>query len=104
MSAMLRKLASISFFFIILSIIFSFHPVALADTNWLNPEWLYRKEIIVNNTTNPNSLTNYQIKLTLNSTNFDFSKVKTQGEDLRFTDSDCTSFLNYWIESFDSVG
>lgn len=47
-------------------------------------------------------LINYQIKITLDSTNFDFTKAKPNGEDIRFYSSDGWE-LSYWIEKWDSV-
>ena len=38
----------------------------------------------------------------LNSSNFDFSKTQTNGEDIRFTDAS-GNLLDYWIEEWDSV-
>jgi hypothetical protein len=40
----------------------------------------------------------------LSSSNFDYSKVKSGGSDLRFIDSDNTTELNYEIESWNSAG
>ncbi|MCX6013575.1 MAG: DUF2341 domain-containing protein [Chloroflexi bacterium] len=78
---------------------------AKADgVSWYNSSWLYRKPITVDNTSGTSTLTNYQVQVTLNSSNFDFSKARTNGEDIRFTDSDGTTSISYWIESYDSVG
>jgi PKD repeat protein len=70
---------------------------------WCLPGWQYRRPITIDNTANSSTLTNYQVKITLDSTNFDFSKAKTNGEDIRFCDSDDTTTLKYWIESYDST-
>jgi len=47
-------------------------------------------------------LTDYQVLIELNSTNFDFSHAQTNGEDIRFTDAG-GNLLSYWIEKFDPV-
>ena len=41
--------------------------------------------------------------VTLNSSNFDFSLAKTDGSDVRFTHSDGTTVLKYWVESWSSA-
>ena len=71
--------------------------------NWLDITWKYRRPITIDNTNNSNTLTDYQIKLSLNSSNFDFSKANSDGSDIRFTDSDGVTKLSYWIENWDST-
>lgn len=44
-------------------------------------------------------LTDYQIKIELNSTNFPFEKCRADGNDVRFLDSDGQP-LDYWLESW----
>ncbi len=70
-------------------------------SNWLNG-WSYRRPIYIQENSG-NTLTDYQIKVVLNSTNFDFSKAKPDGSDIRFTDSDGLTLLNYWIEKWNST-
>jgi hypothetical protein len=78
-------------------------PRAMAvDGAWLTG-WSNRSAIVVNNTTNSAALTNYQVKVTLPSTGFDYNKVKAGGADLRFTDSDGTTQLKFWIEKYDAT-
>lgn len=64
--------------------------------------WLYRKKIILTNTDTV-SLTNYQDTIRLSSSNFDFTKCKSDGADLRFTSNDGLTLLSYWIQIFDST-
>jgi hypothetical protein len=59
------------------------------------PGWSYHKTIIVRENSG-SDLYDYQIKVILNSENFDFSKANPDGSDLRFLDSGAS--LNYWIE------
>jgi len=63
---------------------------------------VYRQPINISNTAG--DLTNYQVRIDLNSTNvgsnFDWSN---NGSDIRFTNS-TDDLLNFWIESWDSTG
>src|SRR5574341_610437 len=45
-------------------------------------------------------LTNYQVRVELNSENFDFSKAKFDGSDIRFSADN--EEVNYWIEEWNS--
>ncbi|MCW3136374.1 MAG: DUF2341 domain-containing protein, partial [Canidatus Methanoxibalbensis ujae] len=49
-----------------------------------------------------NDLTDYQVLVELNSTNFNFAHAQTNGEDIRFTDVE-GNLLSYWIEEWDAV-
>jgi hypothetical protein len=75
---------------------------------WYNGTWLRRKKITFNNTTanigtTSEVLTNYPVLIKLTNSNFDFTKAKSDGSDVRFTDSDGATLLNYEIEKWDSV-
>ena len=62
-------------------------------------EWKYYKEITVKENSGK-TLTDFQVLVELNSANFDFSKAKSDGSDIRFsTDGE---ELNYWIEEWDA--
>ncbi len=63
----------------------------------------YKREITLNNTGGAD-LTFYQVKVVLSASNFDFSKTRPDGADIRFLDPDGLTPLNYWIESWDSSG
>ncbi|MCA9397478.1 DUF2341 domain-containing protein, partial [candidate division WWE3 bacterium] len=63
---------------------------------------LYRKKLTFDNSGQSENLTNFPVLVTLSSSNFDFSKVQNDGDDIRFTDSDGSTLLDYDIESFDS--
>ena len=60
----------------------------------------YRRKLIINEQAGKN-LTNYQVLLKLDETNFDFSKTQQNGDDIRFVDIN-NNFLSYWIEKWDS--
>lgn len=66
--------------------------------------WEYYAKVPIDNTSNSSALTDYQVKINLTSANFDFTKAKSDGSDIRFTDSDKRTLLNYWIENYDSSG
>ena len=62
--------------------------------------WNYRKALTINNNSNSNSLTDYQVLTTLNTQSLISSgKMRSDCGDVRFTDSDGQTQLNYWIES-----
>ena len=78
------------------------------EAKWLNSKkwaienlfFAYRRQITVTEQSG-NDLTNYQVLIELNSTNFDFSHANEDGSDIRFYDG--SNLLNYWIEKWNSV-
>jgi hypothetical protein len=66
---------------------------------WFDEAWIYRSPVIISNS--GTSLAYYQVLVTLNNSNFDFSLAKVDGSDVRITHSDGTTELKYWIESWD---
>ena len=65
--------------------------------------WKYKRTIAIDNSNNSNALTDYQVKIDLDNSNFDFSKAKSDWSDIRFLDSDDSTSLDYWIEKWDSA-
>jgi hypothetical protein len=70
--------------------------------------WKYREAITFNNTqTNlgvaPDTLTNFPVLVQLTSANFNFSQAQSGGQDIRFTQLDGNTALNYEIESWSST-
>ncbi|MCD6137703.1 MAG: hypothetical protein J7J91_03820, partial [Deltaproteobacteria bacterium] len=63
---------------------------------FLNRNFKYRRKITITEQSG-NNLSDYQVLVELNSSNFDFSKTQTNGEDIRFTDAS-GNLLPYWIE------
>ena len=61
----------------------------------------YRRKITITEQSG-SDLTDYQVLIELNSTNFDFTHAQTNGEDIRFTDAN-GNLLPYWIEEYDPV-
>ena len=68
---------------------------------WYDPAWNYRRPVVVTN--NSTSLPYYQVLIRLDINNFDFSRARVNGDDIRFTHSDGTTELKYWIETWDSA-
>ena len=59
----------------------------------------YRRKITITEQSG-NDLSDYQVRIDLDSTNFDFSHFLNEGKDLRFTDTS-GNLLPYWIEKMD---
>jgi len=71
-----------------------------AGSSWFDPsEWQYKRQITVTEQSGKD-LTDYQILIELNSTNFDFSHANEDGSDIRFYDG--SNLYPYWIEKWDS--
>ena len=71
-----------------------------ASASWWNVNWKYRREITITNVNG--TLTDYQILVELNSSNFNFSHAQENGSDIRFVASDDETLLNHWIEVWNS--
>ncbi|MDD4382433.1 MAG: DUF2341 domain-containing protein, partial [Candidatus Dojkabacteria bacterium] len=79
---------------IALYIYFSQSPEGVA---WMNPDWMYRKAITVSNS--GGELTNEDVLVTIDTESLiDASKLQADCDDLRFTDSDESTALDYWVE------
>ena len=61
----------------------------------------YKKNIVIDNSGLNEQLNNIQIKVVLNSANFDFTKAKTDGSDIRFYKG--IQELNYYKESYNTA-
>jgi len=60
----------------------------------------YRRPVTINNTQNSNTLTNYQVLITLNTQNLiSAGKMKSDCGDIRISDSDGITKLSYWLET-----
>lgn len=70
---------------------------------WYDTSYSYRTPISVNNSASAGSLTSFPVLVKLESTNFDFTKVQSTGADIRFTDSDGVTLLDYDIEKWDAT-
>ncbi len=78
----------------------------LTMMSWWNISWQYRKAITINGSAT--NLSDYQVLVNLTSSNFNFSKANSQGNDTRFTWLNTTSGLeqniSFWIENWTSSG
>ncbi|RLG06857.1 MAG: hypothetical protein DRN68_06310, partial [Thaumarchaeota archaeon] len=63
--------------------------------------WKYRREITITNVNG--TLTDYQILVELNSSNFNFSHAQENGSDIRFVASDDETLLSHWIEVWNAT-
>ncbi len=64
--------------------------------------WRYVRQVTIQNTL-MEDLNDYQVKIVLDSTNFNFSHAQPDGSDILFYDPRTSSILPYWIESWDPV-
>jgi hypothetical protein len=65
--------------------------------------WDYRSHVRLANEASSEDLTSFPALVRLNAGNFDFSKAKADGSDIRFADRNGTA-LSYEIEHYDSGG
>jgi len=72
----------------------------IADTS--AGEWLYKKQLTFLNGTRAEDLKDFPVLVHLTSSNFDFTKAKNDGSDIRFYDADGTTPLSYEIESWNA--
>jgi len=61
-------------------------------------KWKYYREVTIKEQSGQ-TLENFQVLIELNSSNFDFSKAKPDGSDVRIVD-ESGNFLPYWIEEW----
>jgi hypothetical protein len=65
--------------------------------------WTYRKKITIDYTKIDAALTDFPVLVKLTSSNFDFTKARSDGYDIRFTSSDGVTLLKYERERHDST-
>ena len=61
-----------------------------------------RRAVVADNSSG-GVVNNAQVNVTLNVSNFNFTKTRSDGHDIRFMDSDDSTQLSYWVKSWDSV-
>ncbi|UCE36268.1 MAG: DUF2341 domain-containing protein [Thermoplasmata archaeon] len=71
---------------------------------WWNNSWAYRKKLTFDNTGQSEDLVNFPVMINLSTMNFNYSKSKSDGTDLRFIDADGFSELKFHIEDWESSG
>ena len=94
---------------IIISVIGGYHFIESKEKrnskqDWWNDDWLYRKKLIFDNSGQTEALINFPILVELSSSNFDYSKARSDGKDLRFIDADDSTKLSYHIEDWNPSG
>ncbi len=71
---------------------------------WWNESWAWRTPVFIEEQAGEN-LTNYSVRIELNSTNFDFSKALSDGADVRVTlnttgtEQEGSHWIEYWYNS-----
>ena len=74
-------------------------------SDFFDTDWSYRLPLIVNNTSNPSALDQYQVRVVLDNADTDFwGGVESDGRSIRLTDGDGSTLLDYFIEAFDYGG
>jgi len=71
----------------------------MTDWAWWNSTWGHKLKININNTMS-SSLSNYQVKIVLNSSisDLDFDDFNSSCKDIRFLNDDEDTELDYWVE------
>ncbi len=95
-----KFLRGVSFFLVVLTgmLAFSISFPKNVHAAWLTG-WAYKMPITIAN--NPGvAQSDYQVKISLTASSFDFSKAKSDGSDIRFTALDGITLLPYWMESW----
>jgi hypothetical protein len=71
--------------------------------DWWDSDWKYRKKLTFNNNGQSENLLDFPVMVKLDSANFDYSKTKSDGTDLRFIDEDGVCELKYQIETWNNT-
>ncbi len=75
-------------------------PMASAQAQ--GAQWAERRPITVLNP-NAGEIRDYQVRIALDASNFDFTQSQPAGGDLRVTDDSGTKQLSFYIEQFDAA-
>ncbi|MBD3345714.1 MAG: DUF2341 domain-containing protein [Chitinivibrionales bacterium] len=82
--------------------------LSLFGADYPDSGWSAQAKIYLNTSSSganvANPVYNFPVLIRLDSSNFNFSAAKSQGEDIRFTKSDSTKPLYYEIEEWDQTG
>ncbi len=70
---------------------------------WWNSNWSHRRKLTFDNSSQSEDLINFPVMVHLNSSRIDYSFTQSNGEDIRFIDTDGT-ILSYEIEKWDESG
>ena len=80
----------------------SLAPFQQTTVSWYENGWSYRRPVSIASPCGA-EVAGYQVQISLDSS-FDFTKAKPDGSDLRFTTSDGTTLIPYWLETWDPTG
>ena len=69
---------------------------------WWDSNWNHKVPIIVNNSS-ATAVSNYEIKLTINTSNAPNFVWANNGDDIRFVDSDDLTLIPHFLEDYDAV-
>lgn len=75
---------------------------SLSAQGWYDGNWQHRIPVTVYNP-GTSALADFQVLVTLNATNFDFSRPLSDGRDLRVTAADGTTLIPFWLESWNQA-
>lgn len=70
---------------------------------WWDSDWGARRKITFDNSASSEALTNFPVRVSLSSSNINYSKTQNSGQDVRFVDSDGT-LLKHEIEVWNESG
>ena len=93
------KLINRKLLFLSILTIFAILPISSNAQTWL--DYNYRRALTITNS-GATTLTDYQVMIKLDSTNFTGNYPRPNGEDIRITAADGTTLLPLWIESWSS--
>jgi hypothetical protein len=77
----------------------------LLSTTNIFAQWQYQREITINSV--GSELINFQVLITLTTSNFNYSNAKSDGSDLRFSTASgggSSANVNHWIEEWNTSG
>nr|WP_319493786.1 DUF2341 domain-containing protein [uncultured Desulfobacter sp.] len=90
----------------VLMVMLSWSMTLVSAHAWWNEQWTLRKKISIDTASQAGgikqNLADFPVLIRLHSGNFDFTKVKENGEDLRFVDADDKTLLKHHIEMLDA--
>jgi len=86
-----------------------FFPSPVQETfaaNWYNASWGYRRAIEVSTAGASATPADYQVLVTLTTAGMGnpYANVNADGSDIRFTNTDGTTLLSHWVESWNNAG
>jgi hypothetical protein len=77
---------------------------APSEKHWWDSSWLYRQKLTFNNSGQSETLVDFPVLINLSTLNFNYSRARMDGLDLRFMDSDDVTELRYHIEDWNTSG